>query len=227
MGGDLDAGAAGEHDRAISIERAIGGAADDRLIGNRQANWLSGLGGDDLLDGGAGKDQLSGGRGRDRLFGRRGDDNIDGGPGTDLLSCGGGDDLLEVVGQRVSELLPRGCEKLLFNYSDHVLWVHVRPRRTRDGGLALRKDCPFLSGEIYDECHGDVVIRETLGRHRLLARGTFPDQGDDPSFLVPLSLTSAGARWAAGRLGRGSATVVVHERSEYQPRRLFTWRIRP
>ena len=225
MGGDLDAGAADEHDRAISIESAIGGAAGDRLIGNRQANWLLGGGGNDRLDGGAGKDQLSGWRGRDRLFGRRGDDRIDGGPGTDLLSCGGDDDVVDVVGRR-SELLPRGCESLVFDYSHVLLWVRTRPHRTRDGGLALRMDCPFLSGEIYDDCRGEIVIRETRGRHRLLAYGSFSKDFTD-TFSVPLSVTSVGSRWAAGRLGRGSATVVVHQRSEFSPPGPFIWRIRP
>jgi hypothetical protein len=225
MGGDLNAGAAGEHDRALSFEHAIGGAAGDRLIGNRQANWLTGLGGDDRLDSGAGKDDLSGGQGRDRLFGRGGDDRIDGGAGVDVLSCGGGHDVLDVVGRR-SELLPRGCESLVFAYSNRLLWVRPRPHRTRDGGLALRMDCPFVGGEFYDDCRGEVVIRETRGRRRLLARGSFSIVFTD-TFSVPLSVTSVGSRWVAGRLGRGSATVVLHYRDGLRAFGRLIWRIRP
>ena len=74
-------------------------------------------------------------------------------------------------------------------------------------------DCPFLGGEIYDDCRGDVAIRETRGRHRLLAHGSFPKEFTD-TFSVPLSVTSAGLPLGGGAAGaRGSATVVMHQRS--------------
>jgi len=47
------------------IENAIGGAGDDRLIGNQVANVLAGGGGNDVLAGGAGSDTLIGGAGDD------------------------------------------------------------------------------------------------------------------------------------------------------------------
>lgn len=54
-----------EGDRAVQVEEARGGAADDVLRGNGSANVLSGGDGADRLDGRAGADQLVGGAGRD------------------------------------------------------------------------------------------------------------------------------------------------------------------
>ncbi len=48
-----------------NIQEFVGGAKDDRLIGNNLANILSGEDGDDIFEGGAGADILAGGRGND------------------------------------------------------------------------------------------------------------------------------------------------------------------
>ena len=59
-------GAAGEGDDVGGdVERVLGGAGDDRLVGNPAGNDLRGGGGNDQLDGGLGADGLSGGPGRD------------------------------------------------------------------------------------------------------------------------------------------------------------------
>jgi T1SS-143 domain-containing protein len=52
-------------DNVTGINDAIGGSADDILIGGDEANKLSGNGGDDYLDGGLGADNLDGGEGND------------------------------------------------------------------------------------------------------------------------------------------------------------------
>ncbi len=52
-------------DNVTGINDAIGGSADDILIGGDEANKLSGNGGDDYLDGGLGADNLDGGEGKD------------------------------------------------------------------------------------------------------------------------------------------------------------------
>jgi Ca2+-binding RTX toxin-like protein len=71
-------GEAGNHaagDVLVSIENITGSAFNDTLIGNGEANVLSGLAGDDSLIGGGGDDTLIGGAG----------DVVDGGAGSDML----------------------------------------------------------------------------------------------------------------------------------------------
>jgi serralysin len=58
------------------IENAIGGAGDDRIIGNQASN---------VLEGRVGKDELEGKGGADTLLGGAGDDTLDGGSGSDVL----------------------------------------------------------------------------------------------------------------------------------------------
>ena len=78
-------------------------AGDDRMIGNRFADffqggrgddWLSGNGGRDKLYGQAGHDRVDGGGGNDVLGGNAGRDDLFGGGGNDLLMGGTGADLL-------------------------------------------------------------------------------------------------------------------------------------
>jgi Ca2+-binding RTX toxin-like protein len=86
---DLAAGAyayaGGGWDALTSIEGAIGGAANDTLLGDAGAN---------LLRGGAGIDTLLGRDGADTLLGEAGDDWLDGGLGDDLLEGGVGVNVL-------------------------------------------------------------------------------------------------------------------------------------
>jgi Ca2+-binding RTX toxin-like protein len=63
-----------------TIENAIGGLGNDRLIGNTLNN---------LLDGGAGNDTLAGGAGNDTLVGGLGTDNLIGGAGNDQFVFNG------------------------------------------------------------------------------------------------------------------------------------------
>src|SRR4051812_4419066 len=62
-GGDLGIGYA----QLISIERAVGGAYDDTIIGSSVSNDLFGRGGNDVLDGGAGPGKPAGGGRQRRL----------------------------------------------------------------------------------------------------------------------------------------------------------------
>jgi hypothetical protein len=106
-------GEAGEHDTVASdVERVTGGAGNDRIVGNTDANQLDGgLGddaldgrdgndalagstGDDTLDGGPGNDTVAGGDGNDALAGSTGDDTLDGGAGNDAVDGGAGNDHL-------------------------------------------------------------------------------------------------------------------------------------
>lgn len=70
--GNNDGAAAG--DIYSGIERFVGSALDDVMLGSRRADDLSGGGSDDVLDGKAGNDRLDGGAGPDQLTGGRGRD---------------------------------------------------------------------------------------------------------------------------------------------------------
>ncbi|MBX9751230.1 MAG: DUF4347 domain-containing protein, partial [Roseococcus sp.] len=67
-------GLSGGTDSVTTVENVTGGAGNDRLTGDSNAN---------LLTGGAGNDTISGGAGHDTLVGGAGNDSISGGDGTD------------------------------------------------------------------------------------------------------------------------------------------------
>ncbi|MBE8954010.1 MAG: hypothetical protein SR1Q7_12885, partial [Quinella sp. 1Q7] len=64
------------------------------IIGNKNANKITGTDEDDYIDGKAGGDILTGGKGKDTLVGDDGNDSLDGGAGNDSLWGGIGDDTL-------------------------------------------------------------------------------------------------------------------------------------
>lgn len=87
----------------LGIENLIGGAYDDYLSGDGNANRLEGRDGKDSLYGNAGKDTLIGGNGSDslnggddsdKLYGGNDDDTLYGGVGADLLYGENGNDKL-------------------------------------------------------------------------------------------------------------------------------------
>jgi Ca2+-binding RTX toxin-like protein len=76
----------GDTDTLINIED-VRGSNDfgDLLIGDGNANTLSGLGGDDMLVGASGDDSLNGGLGADFLLGGLGVDTLTGGADSDIF----------------------------------------------------------------------------------------------------------------------------------------------
>lgn len=78
-----------------TIEQAVGGGGDDRLIGNAAGNLLIGNAGTDRLYGKAGDDSLQGGAGSDLLYGGAGNDTMEGGGDADILFGGAGADVLD------------------------------------------------------------------------------------------------------------------------------------
>jgi serralysin len=87
----------------VVIENAIGGYANDLLIGNDRANQIGGSHGDDTIVGAAGFDTLMGGQGSDQIqgglnadliYGGDGDDQLRGGNGHDQINGGNGNDTL-------------------------------------------------------------------------------------------------------------------------------------
>lgn len=70
------------------------GVTSATLLGNDQANWISGSVGDDYLSGDAGNDTLYGNSGADHILGDAGADFIKGGMESDRLEGGAGNDML-------------------------------------------------------------------------------------------------------------------------------------
>lgn len=79
LGDGANDGTKGERDRVLGdVENVVGSFYDDRLIGNAEANTLSGGGGSDLIVGRGGDDRLSGGfdTDRDRVLPGAGRDRV-------------------------------------------------------------------------------------------------------------------------------------------------------
>jgi len=92
----------GSADTLASIEKLIGSAFDDRLLGSH-------------VSGGAGNDIIDGMSGNDTLFGDGGDDLIDGKTGSDTMAGGAGNDrfLVDVSGDVVTELADGGNDTVI------------------------------------------------------------------------------------------------------------------
>ncbi len=99
LDGIANDGSVDEGDNVLrNIDVVIGGAGNDRLVGNLRANELDGRGGQDTLIGSGGADRLSGGRGNDTIWAGRGNDTVEGEVGDDWIAAGpGGDDILGVT----------------------------------------------------------------------------------------------------------------------------------
>jgi Ca2+-binding RTX toxin-like protein len=78
----------------VRIEKVIGGAGNDNIIGSDDPNTLLGGPGNDILTGGADADTLVGEAGNDALNGLGANDRLEGGADHDNLSGGEGDDML-------------------------------------------------------------------------------------------------------------------------------------
>lgn len=79
-------------DILVSIERAVGGAEDDVILGSNAVNLLHGGNGDDRIEGRGGNDGLYGGDDDDLILAGNGTDRVFGGDGDDFLYAGFGDD---------------------------------------------------------------------------------------------------------------------------------------
>ncbi len=145
---DLGAGEADEDDDTVmddtllNIERVVGSAYADEIIGDGGNNiiWggagadtLKGANGDDEIHGGDGDDALLyGGNGADTLYGDAGADDVRGGDGNDILYGGDGDD--DMSGQNDDDILNGGAGDDILNgnqgidtadYSDNTTRVFI------------------------------------------------------------------------------------------------------
>ncbi|MDQ1159332.1 Ca2+-binding RTX toxin-like protein [Sphingomonas sp. SORGH_AS 950] len=121
-GGDADG------DTLTSVERVIGSAGDDVLMGDSNANTLIGGAGDDLLAGGAGADVLDGGSGSDtaNYAGSAAAVTVDLASGTGIGGDAQGDTLLRIenlVGSSMADTLTgdAGANRLTGGAGDDVL----------------------------------------------------------------------------------------------------------
>lgn len=89
-------GVAGSYSIAagVVIERAVGNAGDDIIIGGEADNTLFGFGGDDSITGLGGRDRIEAGEGDDFAAGGDGDDVIKSGNGSDTVDAGAGADVV-------------------------------------------------------------------------------------------------------------------------------------
>src|ERR1019366_4706799 len=70
LDGTARSGAAGENDKVMNdVENILSGSGNDLLVGNAQANYLSGGAGNDTIFGNGGTDAMVGGTGVDSVFG--------------------------------------------------------------------------------------------------------------------------------------------------------------
>lgn len=169
-------------DTVTNVERAIGGAGEDRLAGTEGANWLDGGGGDDVIIGRGGADEIIGGTGDDRLDGGAGPDRLRGEHGRDRLTGGdGADDLLPAGGRgtvdcgagpdRVVDPGPEmfvgpECELLLIDFLE---LTHVRVGRT------LRFSLQWDDTNVFPPCRTNLTVlrgSRTLATKSTRARDT-------------------------------------------------------
>ena len=180
-------GERGERDSLRSIESVLGGRGDDMLSGNSRDNSLDGRGG------------------RDRLSGLAGNDSFWNGSGPIECGAGSADTVYDPTG---SDFLEPDCEWIQFDEGVELPAAgSVRGER-----FSYRPRCPGgEDGVPLETCSGTLVLRETKGRHRLLARKSFPERRwRDRRIVAPL--TAAGRRLSSRRGGvRATVTVLGRE----------------
>lgn len=149
-GGDLEPDDARRDNIETDVENVEGGAGDDVLSGDADANRLDGgpgadaifgadgAGADDTLSGGAGPDAVHGGGGDDLVAGGDGDDFLDGGPGADVLRGEGGGD--RIAGRAGADSLGGGDGADIADYSDATTPVTSAPDGAANDGAAGEGD---------------------------------------------------------------------------------------
>lgn len=126
----------------VVIENALGGLADDLIIGNDVSNQIGGSLGDDLLMGGGGFDTLYGGKGNDQIQGGLNADMIFGGDGNDDQRGGSGHD--EIVGGAGNDTIrgAKGTDTLTGGEGADVFVFE----RELDGVINIDTITDFVSG---------------------------------------------------------------------------------
>ena len=168
-----------------------GGAFNDTLTGDADANGFVGNGGDDALTGGEGDDTLTGGAGGDTLLGDDGRDLLQGGNSGDSLWGGIGLDTLDGGAGRDTLSGDAGADVFLFNagYGKDTVTDHnqgtdaaVLDEALWGGGLTAQ-DVLDTFGSL--SANGRKVTLDFGGGDVLVLKGSLFDLGtlaDDLSF---------------------------------------------
>src|SRR5215211_898011 len=159
-----------ERDLLLDVEDLEGGAASDRLRGNRRSNTIVGHGGSDAIVGGKSSDRLSaasaeladgtsrsrdrisGGDGDDAIYGSAGRNVIDPGPGRDSVLAGAGADTVRARDRSLDEVRCGGgfdrlsLDGLDFAAGDAASGFCERIRRSAPPGPGLLERALSVSG---------------------------------------------------------------------------------
>ena len=231
-------GARGEHDSVKSVQNAVGGGGDDRLVGNKRSNTLDGAGGDDRIVAGHGNDYIEGGTGRNVIIAGPGDDLINSlyrpsDYGAERTFCGPGLD--HVSWTFPSDFVNDDCEALEFNFlrEGGLFGGDVRSQLPlRKGGAHLVLVAPELWCYFVANPSGCGLRLDLLVDGPASRRGTAPPRGTllgSQSYTfspnerksVSLSVSQAGLRMLR-RHRALSVRVRVTEDAPHQPGGYFT-----
>ena len=132
-------------DTYFGIERFIGSAFDDIIVGNGSNNQIFGNDGADTLNGNGGND---------RLFGEAGDDTLNGGDGNDIHSGGFGDD--RFIGGQGNDILLGGAG---FDTADYINSASAVTVNLATGGTAgdAAGDTYFGIESVFGSQFGDSI----------------------------------------------------------------------
>ncbi|HEY6760420.1 MAG TPA: calcium-binding protein [Baekduia sp.] len=234
LGGSTGDGAPGEGDSiADDVERAIGGAGNDLIVGTDGPDQLTGGGGDDRLEGLGGDDFLWGGSDDAAKPGLPGADAVLGGDGNDELSAtgrgslldgGAGADRLTATGAVVVRPGP-GIDHVLAEQGGAYVDTHEADGTTRDlvrcsGGpaqLVILGDDDFSIGcgrHVHQDHPRAIALLNAPGEDRYLwlgALNAYCADIDRPRCALRLSLRDEanGRVLAAGRRTVQSGTGIL------------------
>jgi Ca2+-binding RTX toxin-like protein len=207
LGIDLQRGTSSTEDRLVGVESITAGSGDDRLVGDRDENWLIGGVGDDVVHGRRGRDIPQGGTGADRVLGEHGDDVVWGDAGRDFLYGGAGEDFVisrEEDGERgddqldcgdasdtvrsdSADTLTGGCESL--STFSNGLNLPTLPAIDADSArFSLR--CSEGSGS--GSCSGTLTLSRLDGELLGTVHFSVPDDSTATQVAVPLIPATAG-----------------------------------
>jgi Ca2+-binding RTX toxin-like protein len=208
---DLAAGTSSTGDMLRNVEDVTGGAGDDHLLGDSEANVLDGGPSHDVLSGRGGDDGLgmsphavsAPGEGPPRQASSHGDS----------VRCGGGLDAVNA--RRTGEFVPGSCEVIVV--PRHVPYatgsIRLSARPTASGRYVFHCSNP----EDFDDprwralrCSGMLTLREAAGRRRLLATARIHRGRED--IVAHLQWTATGRR-LAGRARGIRARLSLHGRN--------------
>jgi len=141
-------------DVILNIENIHGGAGNDILLGNAQAN---------LIRGGAGADRLFGRQGNDRLEGDAGADFLDGGMGNDVLIGGTGNDrLLGGPGNDVFVFRTGFDQDVIMDFQDNIDTIRLLDLGVSNFAQARAFAMQNGTSVVFDFGDGDILtVRNT------------------------------------------------------------------